>query len=453
VGEGLEQEVTMRASSVFRAVVFTAAFGSVMVGVPPPALAHVDVDIGIFAGDLQPYGRWVPNHEYGNVWVPRVHRDWRPYTMGRWVWTDDYGWLWVSDEPFGWAVYHYGRWAFDPYYGWIWVPGRQWAPAWVSFRRGGGYVGWAPLPPRARWDARLGFRGGAFDFDAYVRPQHYCFVEERRFLDDRIHRRAVPAPRNATIVNNTRNVTNITVINQRVVNRSVQVAEVERATGHAVPRSRVFRADSARHAGRVHDRDVRIYKPVDDDREGPAPPRKDQPGRDRGRDQNDADGDHGRGRGHPPDGGDGVDHGRGRGHANRGEVNPSGHAAHLNGGSEQPRGVPAPDRQRARARGRARVEERPPQIGRERAEARGRARAEEGPAAIGRDREARNRAARETRANRRHDGNDGAIAGTRGLRAQGRASRGDREAAGRDPDRGRGHRGRRDRPAEDDTNP
>jgi hypothetical protein len=33
-------------------------------------------------------------------------------------------------------------------YGWCWRPGRVWGPGWVSWRAGGGYVGWAPLPPR-----------------------------------------------------------------------------------------------------------------------------------------------------------------------------------------------------------------------------------------------------------------------------------------------------------------
>ena len=59
----------------------------------------------------------------------------------------EYGNTWVSEDPWGWACYHYGRWTYNPYYGWIWVPGYEWAPAWVSWRYGGGYAGWAPLAP------------------------------------------------------------------------------------------------------------------------------------------------------------------------------------------------------------------------------------------------------------------------------------------------------------------
>jgi hypothetical protein len=59
----------------------------------------------------------------------------------------EYGWTWVSDWDWGWAPFHYGRWLTIGGYGWCWVPGTIWGPAWVSWRYGGGYAGWAPLPP------------------------------------------------------------------------------------------------------------------------------------------------------------------------------------------------------------------------------------------------------------------------------------------------------------------
>ena len=72
------------------------------------------------------------------------------HEYGHWVYTDEWGWYWVSDDDeddWGWVTYHYGRWAFDRRLGWFWVPGDEWAPAWVDWRYGGDYVGWAPLPP------------------------------------------------------------------------------------------------------------------------------------------------------------------------------------------------------------------------------------------------------------------------------------------------------------------
>src|SRR5262249_41096376 len=118
------------------------------------ALGHLEVSASIniqspsdFYTPLTPYGTWVDVSGYGRCWHPvRVAADWRPYCAGHWEWTDC-GWYWVSDEPWGWACYHYGGWVYDPTYYWIWVPAVEWAPCWVEWRVGGGYIGWAPLGP------------------------------------------------------------------------------------------------------------------------------------------------------------------------------------------------------------------------------------------------------------------------------------------------------------------
>jgi hypothetical protein len=222
----------------------------------------LEVDVGVFYNDLSPHGRWIETSAYGWVFVPAVARSWRPYTVGHWVWTDEYGWLWVSDEPYGWATYHYGRWYEDPVYGWAWVPGYEWAPAWVSFRSGGGYMGWAPLPPRVQWAG--GFRVGAVQFDAYIEPRHYCFVPERAFVDRGIRGDVVPVSRNTTIINVTRNVTNYTVVDNRIVNRSVSVDEVERVAGRRVQRLRAVQAASVRgpRRERIRGSQVEVFNPV-----------------------------------------------------------------------------------------------------------------------------------------------------------------------------------------------
>src|SRR5580765_2962666 len=124
---------------------------SVGVSVPLPSVEiHVESD---FYEPLTPHGEWVVIGSYGRCWRPvRVESGWRPYCNGYWQRTDA-GWYWVSDEPWGWATYHYGRWDFTEQYGWYWVPQVQWAPAWVSWHEGGGYVGWAPLQPSVRISA------------------------------------------------------------------------------------------------------------------------------------------------------------------------------------------------------------------------------------------------------------------------------------------------------------
>jgi hypothetical protein len=105
-----------------------------------------------FEATLSPYGRWVNDPNYGQVWVPSpevVGSDFSPYeTGGQWVASDDYGFTWVSDWDWGWAPFHYGRWCSLDGYGWGWIPGTIWGPAWVNWRYGGGYVGWAPMGPR-----------------------------------------------------------------------------------------------------------------------------------------------------------------------------------------------------------------------------------------------------------------------------------------------------------------
>jgi len=121
---------------------------ALMTGAQQQAKAQdITVSYQTFYDNLSPYGQWIYDPEYGNVWVPNEDGDFRPYgSRGHWVMTD-YGNTWVSEDPWGWAVYHYGRWTYNPYYGWVWVPGYEWAPAWVSWRYGGGYAGWAPLAP------------------------------------------------------------------------------------------------------------------------------------------------------------------------------------------------------------------------------------------------------------------------------------------------------------------
>jgi len=124
-----------------------------------------------FRDALSPYGQWVDNPQYGQIWVPsatEVGADFTPYySGGRWV-LSDYGWTWVSEHSWGWAPFHYGRWLQVGGYGWSWIPGRVWGPAWVHWRAGGGYVGWAPLPPRGVRIAPPGYgwRGHSWNFVA-----------------------------------------------------------------------------------------------------------------------------------------------------------------------------------------------------------------------------------------------------------------------------------------------
>lgn len=225
------------------------------------ARADVVVNIDLFQRELSPYGRWDNDPRYGQVWYPRVAQGWRPYyNDGHWVYSDDYGWLWVSDASWGWAPFHYGRWVLTDY-GWAWVPGTVWGPAWVSFRSAPDYIGWAPLPPEDDWDDGYGFRNRPDVTDArfwvFVRPQGFV---ERRFDRYAYDRRDYPR-----FIKRTTNITNITIINNRVVNRGIQVDHVERVTHRRVDRVRVADADRPERT-QLQGNKVVVYRPrVTDD--------------------------------------------------------------------------------------------------------------------------------------------------------------------------------------------
>jgi hypothetical protein len=111
--------------------------------------------------DLDDYGSWREEPDYGPVWYPRtVEVGWAPYSYGYWNYVGPWGWTWVGYEPWGFAPFHYGRWAYVGG-GWGWCPGPVYArpfygPAFVGFVGGGGFgfgygggfgggIGWFPL--------------------------------------------------------------------------------------------------------------------------------------------------------------------------------------------------------------------------------------------------------------------------------------------------------------------
>src|SRR5690348_1643013 len=233
---------------------------------------------------LARYGDWVYSDRWGVVWIPDVPGDFRPYrTAGYWVNTGQYGWFWRSSYPWGDITFHYGRWVNDPYDGWLWIPGHVWSPGWVIWRGNGRYTGWMPMPPDRDFlrgnEAAIGFslsgRGFSLSFGSdsgyygYSRwygrdydqdrfASNWTFVATGR-LTARDYRPYVVNQTNVVnVINNTTNITNYTVVNNYVVNRSVDPRMVSRASGQPVPTVRaadvikdptlVTRVDEARRA-------------------------------------------------------------------------------------------------------------------------------------------------------------------------------------------------------------
>ncbi len=241
---------------VFNSLLYISVLSMLLVvaSVSRSQAQDVSVSYQTFYDELSPYGQWVYDPEYGNVWVPNEDGDFRPYgSRGQWVMTD-YGNTWVSDDPWGWACYHYGRWTYNGYYGWIWVPGYEWAPAWVSWRYGGGYAGWAPLAP----GYGVGISYGCPDsWWVFVGPQYL-------YRHDYYNYWRGPAY-NRTYLNRTTIINNVYVDNHTHVqyNYGPRASTIQATTNAPV---QVYRVSQSTRPGAaaIQQRTVNIYRPVVD---------------------------------------------------------------------------------------------------------------------------------------------------------------------------------------------
>lgn len=213
------------------------------------ASPHAGVNFQVFYNELSPYGDWVMDPNHGYVWVPFVESGFQPYASnGYWEMTN-FGNTWVSNYAWGWAPFHYGRWFFTNYYGWAWVPGYEWGPAWVNWRTGGGYYGWAPLGP-----------GFGINVSFYAPMSHWVFVSQRRFRHRNFHSYFVPYYQVANIYNRTTVINNTYVYNNQTYISGPSRREVERVTRSRVP---VYQVNDSARPGRsvVHNNRLNVYRP------------------------------------------------------------------------------------------------------------------------------------------------------------------------------------------------
>lgn len=151
----------MKSKNELSASILGLLFLFIFMGASPAKAQYNDyndeVSLEMFYEELSPYGVWINDPLYGRVWRPDVDQEeFRPYyTSGHWEMTK-YGNTWVSDYEWGWAPFHYGRWHHHIRRGWVWIPGLEWAPAWVTWRSGAGYYGWAPMGPGININVNIG---------------------------------------------------------------------------------------------------------------------------------------------------------------------------------------------------------------------------------------------------------------------------------------------------------
>jgi hypothetical protein len=229
-------------------------------GAPAPAPGGVvDANFNSFHDKLALDGTWVDVPGYGQCWRPAIlvaNPDWRPYyDRGHWVYTDN-GWYWQADDAWGEIVFHYGRWTLNPRFGWVWAPSYEWGPSWVCWRHSEGYLGWAPLPPEARFEAGIGltFHGRiGVDVDFGLGEGLFTFVGYDHFWEHDFHRFVVPRDRAVIVFRGSRMENDFRVVNGRFVNEGIGHERIAAFTHHEVRVERVER-------GGFHDRPVVVEK-------------------------------------------------------------------------------------------------------------------------------------------------------------------------------------------------
>lgn len=211
-----------------------------------------DVSLQTFYDELSPYGTWINDPEYGYVWRPDVDQaDFRPYySNGRWAMTE-YGNTWVSNYEWGWAPFHYGRWIYNRYNNWIWIPDTVWGPAWVDWRSGGGYYGWAPMGPSINININIGRRYVTPDFCwNFIPSGHIYYNSYPRYYSGR----------NRVYIQNTVIINNTYVRNNRTYYSGPRIDDVRRATNQNVTVYNVSRT-SRTGGNRIENNTVNVYAP------------------------------------------------------------------------------------------------------------------------------------------------------------------------------------------------
>lgn len=175
--------------------------------------------------DLNQYGYWQDDHQYGRVWRPSVVVDWSPFNNGHWAY-DGNDWVWVSYEPFGWIVYHYGNWENTPDYGWIWIPSdNPWSPARVQWYDYGDEVGWAPMRSNNRSWPEPWENGGV---------RIWTVVKTENFTNEDVHSfRVANVNRSGNNLIERRPPEVKTV--QQYIKRSVQIVKIDRVPVRTQP--------------------------------------------------------------------------------------------------------------------------------------------------------------------------------------------------------------------------
>ncbi len=222
---------------------------------------NMNITYADFYDNLANYGQWIDDQHYGYVWSPDVPSTFRPYyTNGYWAMTN-YGNTWVSEYQWGWACFHYGRWTFDAYYGWLWIPGTTWGPAWVSWRSGPGYFGWAPLAPDYEYsESELKQYNCPKDWWIFIPPQYVHDANYYNFYSGPLG--------NSNIIKATKFNNNVYVNNGVTYFPGPTSVQIEKITGKPVKIMKLHNAGGPR-APFVHNDLIKMFRPNEVKATGP----------------------------------------------------------------------------------------------------------------------------------------------------------------------------------------
>jgi hypothetical protein len=139
---------------------------------PPPPPPKID-----YYEELRRHGEWILVSPYGKLWHPNlreVGKDFVPYlTGGQWERTPR-GWSFEARWPWSEHVFHHGRWLWTQDFDWLWSLDEREGLAYVDWRAGSEWIGWAPQPPQAP-------RAGA-----PLPEQKWVYVKAKHFAQDEV---------------------------------------------------------------------------------------------------------------------------------------------------------------------------------------------------------------------------------------------------------------------------
>jgi hypothetical protein len=234
------------------------------VGAPADASIGVSVSIefDFFYDRLSPHGEWVEVGDHGWCWSPyEMEADWHPYSDGHWIYADDCGWYWHSDYEWSWAGHHYGRWVRVES-NWRWVPGYEWSGAWVAWRHGGGYVGWAPLSPQAHWEIGVGIRTTSYSHERDIAVTSWGFVAEASFTSTTVHTAMVKRSSNHEMIGKTKVQGSVSISGGIIVNTAITHESAASFTGKKVSRHKLHDSETLGASAAGNDKDeIRVFRP------------------------------------------------------------------------------------------------------------------------------------------------------------------------------------------------